>query len=132
MNPIDLVRQFHDAFGVTTPDHPTITNRNIIELRMMLLEEEGIEEFGKAANAKDRVGVLDSLCDAQYILSGTVLALGYAGVFDAAFREVHRANMSKLGADGRPVRRQDGKILKGPNYTPPDLFKILMNHEKLR
>jgi len=65
------------------------------------------------------------LADQLYILLGTMLAHGMQNVIAEVFDEVHRSNMSKLGEDGKPIKREDGKILKGPNYFKPDLGKII-------
>ena len=120
MNYIEKVKEFHDAYGVETPQRPRVDNDELNDLRKELLGEE-FDELVEALLLADSRLTLDALCDLQYVLSGAVLAFGFAPVFDAAFAEVHRSNMSKLGADGKPVRREDGKILKGPNYTPPNL-----------
>jgi hypothetical protein len=89
-----------------------------------LLTEETIE-LRDAPAARDPAAVLDALADLQYVLDGAYLQLGFAAAKNAALGEVHRSNMSKLGADGKPVVRADGKILKGPNYSPPDLREIV-------
>mgnify|MGYP001767490945 CR=1 FL=1 len=124
MNYIEKVKEFHDAYGVETPQKPNVDNDELNELRQALIGEE-FDELVEALIVADRRLTLDALCDLQYVLSGAVLALGFAPVFDEAFAEVHRSNMSKLGADGKPIRREDGKILKGPNYTPPDLGRFV-------
>lgn len=124
MNTLDLVREFHDAFNVKTPDQPTIHDSEINKLRHRLIDEE-LNELTDAMVRCDIVGCLDALTDLQYVIDGTYLALGLAKYKDGAFAEVHRSNMSKLGADGRPIIRDDGKVLKGPNYTPPNLASVL-------
>jgi hypothetical protein len=91
---------------------------------MDLLEEE-LRELGEALEERDPVAVLDALTDLQYVLDGAYLALGFHAYKGDALLEVHRSNMSKLGENGRPIYREDGKILKGPNYSPPDLAAVL-------
>lgn len=73
----------------------------------------------KAAKA----ALLKELCDLQYVLSGFAVTFGLP--FDEAFKRVHESNMSKLGPDGKPVYREDGKVLKGPNYKKPDLSDLV-------
>ena len=89
-------------------------------MRLAILEEE-VAELRAAVEAGDLVEVLHALCDIQYVLDGTFLEFGLHPVKEAAFAEVHASNMSKLGADGRPVLREDGKVLKGPNFRRPQL-----------
>lgn len=123
---IDLVREFHAAFGQDDANSPRIDDGKANELRISLLDEE-LEELCAALRARDPVAVLDALTDIQYVLDGAYLQLGFASVKDAALAEVHRSNMSKLGADGKPVHREDGKILKGPNYSPPNLAPLVLD-----
>ena len=73
----------------------------------------------KAAKA----ALLKELCDLQYVLSGFAVTFGLP--FDEAFERVHESNMSKLGPDGKPIYREDGKVLKGPNYKKPDLSDLV-------
>ena len=73
----------------------------------------------KAAKA----ALLKELCDLQYVLSGFVVTFGLP--FDEAFKRVHESNMSKLGPDGKPIYREDGKVLKGPTYKKPDLSDLV-------
>jgi len=121
---IELVREFHAAFDQRDADAPTIDDDAVNELRVKLLREE-LDELADALDMRNPVAVLDALTDLQYVLDGSYLQLGFAAVKDAALAEVHRANMSKLGDDGQPIKRADGKILKGPKYSPPDLAAVL-------
>ena len=73
----------------------------------------------KAAKA----ALLKELCDLQYVLSGFAVTFGLP--LDEAFKRVHESNMSKLGPDGKPIYREDGKVLKGPNYKKPDLSDLV-------
>ena len=119
-----LVAEFHRVFEHPAPSHPTLDNEPLNRLRVALLQEE-LDELRAGLEAKDPVQVLDALSDLQYVLDGAYLALGLSPLKNPAFEEVHRSNMSKLGHDGKPIRRADGKVLKGPNYSPPDLAKLL-------
>lgn len=121
---IQLVREFHAAFGQPDADAPNIDDETTNQLRVALLREE-LDELQDALNARDPVAVLDALTDLQYVLDGAYLQLGFAAVKDVALAEVHRSNMSKLGDDGKPVLREDGKILKGERYVAPDLTRIV-------
>lgn len=126
---IDRVREFHEAFGLSVKDGPDIGDERTNRLRINLLAEE-LEELKEALLGGDLVETLDALTDLQYVLDGAYLSFGLHGVKQAAFAEVHRSNMSKLGADGKPVRREsDGKILKGPDFTPPDLAQFVEGRE---
>lgn len=121
---LNCVRKFHEIYGLTIKDAPDISDEKVNALRINLLQEE-LDEMKDALAQGDIVGVLDALTDLQYVLDGAYLSFGLHDVKNAAFDEVQRANMSKLGADGKPVvRESDGKILKGPNYSPPDLKTV--------
>lgn len=117
---LDMVEEFHRTYGQLISKRPTIWDPQLNELRLALLHEE-LAELAVALYSRDRVGVLDALTDLQYVLDGAYLSLGFADMKQAALIEVHRSNMSKLGADGQPILRHDGKVLKGPNYSEPDL-----------
>ncbi|MBO9477924.1 nucleoside triphosphate pyrophosphohydrolase family protein [Shimia sp. R11_0] len=118
-----LVKEWHEAFDVPVVDTPAIPNDRA-QMRLAILEEE-VAELREAVEADDMVEVLDALCDIQYVLDGTFLEFGLHGIKQAGMEEVHASNMSKLGADGRPVLREDGKVLKGPDFRPPDLGQFL-------
>ena len=83
------------------------------------------EEYLDAANNKDLVEVADALGDMLYILCGTIIEHGMQHKIEEVFNEIQKSNMSKLGADGKPIFREDGKVLKGPNYFKPDIKTIL-------
>jgi predicted HAD superfamily Cof-like phosphohydrolase len=83
------------------------------------------DEYKEACEANDIVGIADALGDQLYILCGTILKHGLQNVIEDIFDEIQSSNMSKLGEDGHPVFREDGKILKGPNYFKPNLNKFL-------
>ena len=119
------MREFHEKFGHPVSDNPSVMVLIARwRLRLALLEEEQWE-FRDAALDRSLVKAFDALLDLQYVLDGAFLALGFHRYKDAGMAEVHRSNMSKLGADGKPILREDGKILKGPNYTPPDPARVM-------
>ncbi len=118
---IQDVAAFHDAFAIRNAHAPEARpSAATVALRHRLMAEEN-EEYLEAAEAGDLVEVADALGDMLYILCGTILQHGMQDVIEAVFREIQRSNMSKLGADGQPIYREDGKVMKGPNFTPPDL-----------
>lgn len=117
------MREWHEKFEVPVVDAPGIPEGRA-QMRLAILEEE-VAELRAAVEAGDLVEVLDALCDIQYVLDGTFLEFGMHGVKAPGMSEVHASNMSKLGADGRPVLRADGKVLKGPEFFPPDLAAVL-------
>ena len=124
-NKITAVQTFHEAFGLGMKDSPTANldaNKNL--LRYKLMREEN-EEYLDAANNKDLVEVADALGDMLYILCGTIIEHGMQHKIEEVFNEIQKSNMSKLGADGNPIYREDGKVLKGPTYFKPDIKTIL-------
>jgi predicted HAD superfamily Cof-like phosphohydrolase len=122
---MDAVTEFHEAYGLGIENKPKANlPKNIVELRYHLMKEEN-EEYLQAAEENDLVEIGDALGDMLYILCGTIISHGFQDKMEAIFDEIQRSNMSKLGADGKPIYRADGKVLKGPNYFKPDLAKIL-------
>jgi len=121
---IELVREFHSVFGQRNANAPAVGDAYINALRIALLREE-LDELEEALGNGDPIETLDALTDLQYVLDGSYLSLGFAHVKDAALAEIHRSNMSKLGADGLPVYLPNGKVTKGPNYSPPDLTGLV-------
>ena len=122
---IDHVREFHDAFGIANADSPVgdIGSKEAL-LRYTLMREEN-EEYLEAANQGDLVEVADALGDMLYILCGTMLKHGLEHKIEEVFLEIQRSNMSKLDGDGRPIYREDGKVLKSDRYFRPDIAAIL-------
>jgi predicted HAD superfamily Cof-like phosphohydrolase len=117
------VGEFHRAYGLPVRESPTAAvGEDQVELRLALIEEE-VGELADAARAGDLIGVADALADIVYVAYGTAHVYGID--LDAVLDEVHASNMTKLGADGRPIRRADGKVLKGPDYRPPDIAGVL-------
>jgi predicted HAD superfamily Cof-like phosphohydrolase len=122
MTNFEMVREFHRAFGQQVASVPTLAGGAVEELRYDLIAEE-FNELDEALIDRNIVEVADALTDLAYVVYG--MADIYGIDLDACFREVHRSNMSKLGEDGQPIKRADGKFLKGPNYSPPDLKTVL-------
>jgi len=122
---IKAVELFHTSFGLGVSQKP-LANLGAAKnlLRFHLMDEEN-REYLEAANAGNLVEVADALGDMLYILCGTILEHGMQYKIEEVFEEIQRSNMSKLGADGKPIHRQDGKVLKGPNYFKPDIQSIL-------
>lgn len=122
---IEAVKEFHTAFGLGMNDLP-IANLGEAKnmLRFNLMKEEN-EEYLEAANNNDLTEVADALGDMLYILCGTIIEHGMQHKIEEVFEEIQRSNMSKLGEDGKPIYREDGKVLKGPNYFKPEIQKIL-------
>ena len=122
MTNFNKVWQFMHSFGQDTLMKPTLPNNDLAELRLDLIQEE-VDELQDALDAKDIVEIADALTDILYVTYGAGHAFGID--LDTCFTEVHRSNMSKLGIDGKPIYREDGKVLKGRGYTPPQLAKII-------
>lgn len=121
----DAVAEFHRVFGLNMKETPTAhLGLAVNQLRYKLMREEN-EEYLEAANNNDLVEVADALGDMLYILCGTIIEHGMQHKIDEVFDEIQRSNMSKLGADGKPIYREDGKVLKGPNYFMPNIQSIL-------
>ena len=122
---IEAVQRFHDAFKIgfrTSPKANLGVSKN--QLRFDLMKEEN-EEYFEAAQNNDLVEVADALGDMLYILCGTIIEHGLQHKIEDVFEEIQRSNMSKLGPDGQPIYREDGKVLKGPNYFKPNIEAIL-------
>jgi predicted HAD superfamily Cof-like phosphohydrolase len=145
------VREFHTAFGHPTSAKPRMLEPKLVELRVRLIAEELCEyaaangvalSMAVSPHAHDctkaavhivvqhvpdmhtsMAEAADALGDINYVVAGANMCHGFPGT--AVFEEIHRSNMSKLGADGKPIYREDGKILKGPNYAPPDVARVL-------
>jgi len=124
MSQYEAVKLFMETFGQGVRTTPNIGSDDdkLKALRYELIREE-LEELKEAFDQNDIVAVADALTDIMYVTLGAGVAFGID--LDATFDEVQRSNMSKLGADGKPIWREDGKVLKGPLYSPPDLKTIL-------
>lgn len=122
---INAVQLFHESFGLGVSQEMKAdlgTSKN--QLRFNLMDEEN-KEYLEAASNNDLIEVADALGDMLYILCGTILEHGMQYKIEEVFNEIQRSNMSKLGEDGKPIYREDGKVLKGPNYFKPDIASIL-------
>jgi predicted HAD superfamily Cof-like phosphohydrolase len=127
-DPTAALRESHGAWRLESNDHPTLEVPDAVkQIRCALIEEEAAE-FRAAVEEGDLVEVADAIADLLYVVYGAALTFGVPA--DEVFSEVHRSNMTKLGADGLPIYREDGKVLKGPNYSPPDLLPILARHAR--
>ena len=124
-NKLSAVTAFHKAFGLVVNNTPTTEiDESTMNLRFSLMDEEN-KEYLDAIKNNDMIEVADALGDMLYILCGTIITHGMQDVIDEVFEEIQRSNMSKLGSDGKPIYREDGKVLKGPNYFKPNIAKIL-------
>ena len=122
---LKAVRIFHETYGLGVSeemkaDLGTLKN----EFRFNLMKEEN-EEYLEAVQNNDIVEIADALGDMLYILCGTILEHGLQHKIEEVFDEIQRSNMSKLGEDGKPIYREDGKVMKGPNYFKPNFSDIL-------
>ncbi len=142
-NPEALVRQFHDTYGLPVVADGPDADRDRIHMRLGLIAEEFSElvgaAYGPAArktleaawktaqgqdeHLRDTVEVADALGDLVYVIYGAALELGIP--MEDVLAEIQASNLSKLGADGKPIYRDDGKVLKGPNYFAPDIARVL-------
>jgi predicted HAD superfamily Cof-like phosphohydrolase len=117
------VAEFHKSFNLPMQSSPTTEiGDDLARLRIALLEEE-VGEFVTASEKGDLIGIADALADIAYVVYGTALTYGID--LDSVLQEVHRSNMSKLGADGKPLLREDGKVIKSEQYFPPDIASSL-------
>ena len=122
---LEAVKEFHLAFGLGILDTPKASlDENKLKLRYELMAEEN-DEYLEAAMNDDLVEVADALGDMLYILCGTILEHGMQHKIEEVFEEIQRSNMSKLGKDGKPIYREDGKVLKGPDYFKPNIESII-------
>ena len=122
---IHAVETFHDYFGIENHYQPKsdLTEKEV-QLRFDLMKEEN-EEYLEAAKNGDLVEIADALGDQLYILCGTILRHGLQDKIVEVFEEIQRSNMSKLDADGKPIYREDGKVLKSDRYFKPNIAAIL-------
>lgn len=122
---INAVKEFHTSYKLGYSENPKADlgeSKNM--LRYNLMKEEN-EEYLEAVQNNDLTEIADALGDMMYILCGTIIEHGLQNKIEEVFDEIQRSNMSKLGEDGQPIYREDGKVMKGPNYFKPDFSKIL-------
>jgi predicted HAD superfamily Cof-like phosphohydrolase len=122
MTNFEKVKEFMVVFGQEVQEYPNLPPEEVVDLRLDLINEE-VGELCEAVELNDMTEIADALTDILYVTYGMGAALGID--LDKCFEEVQRSNMSKLGEDGKPMYREDGKVLKGPNYSPPDLTSVL-------
>ena len=122
MSNFSKVGIFMKTFGQEVKDKPSFSTDKINKLRIDLIKEE-IDELRDAMKNKDLLEVADALTDILYVTYGAGHAFGID--LDKCFDEVQNSNMSKLGADGKPIYNESGKVMKGPDYFKPDLSKFL-------
>lgn len=115
--------EFMRAFGQDVYSRPTLQDEKTAQLRYELISEE-LQELKDAQFDQDLVEIADALTDLLYVVYGAGHAYGID--LDACYHEVHRSNMSKLGENGQPIYRDDGKVMKGPNYSPPNLVPFIL------
>ena len=123
---LKMVNDFHKSFRIKSISR--IEEEGFLEqalLRYTLMREEN-EEYLEAAKNGSEIEIADALGDMLYILCGTILNHGMESILEAVFSEIHRSNMSKLDIDGNPIYREDGKVLKGLNYSAPQLEAIVL------
>jgi predicted HAD superfamily Cof-like phosphohydrolase len=122
---MNAVKEFHTSFGIDHKSEPTAAlDEKTINLRHRLMAEEN-DEYLEAAKNNDLVQVADALGDKLYILCGTIISHGLQHKIVEVFEEIHRSNMSKLDVNGKPIYREDGKVMKSELYFLPDIESIL-------
>lgn len=121
---ISQVLEFYKAFGHPIASSPKILSLERAFMRNRLLDEEVVELFEASIN-KDIAEVADAITDCFYILIGTAIEYGIADKLPQLFDEVHNSNMSKLDEYGKPIYREDGKVLKSNNYKSPNITDII-------
>lgn len=125
LDKINKVKEFHDTFGLEYHESPTTdVSERIVDLRHRLMAEEN-DEYLEACKEGNLTLIADALGDKMYILFGTIIAHGLQYKIEEVFDEIHRSNMSKLDANGKPIYREDGKIMKSEKYFLPDIKGVL-------
>ena len=122
MTNFEKVKEFMNTFGQEVKDKAEFPNEKIVELRKKLIDEE-FNELKTAIDDNNLIEVADALTDILVVTYGAGVAFGIN--LDRCFDEVHRSNMSKLSDEGKPIYNEYGKVMKGPNYSPPNLKDLL-------
>jgi predicted HAD superfamily Cof-like phosphohydrolase len=121
---LNKVKEWCEATDITVAEKPTNVSQERYRLRFNLMAEENVE-YLEACTSDNKEEIADAIGDMLYILMGTALEHGMQDYLRKVFSEIHRSNMSKMGEDGKPIRREDGKILKGPKYFKPNIKQII-------
>ena len=116
------VKIFMKTFGQIVREKPQFPDEKTMQLRFDLIQEE-LNELQEAMKTKNLKEIADALTDILYVTYGAGYAYGVN--LDKCFKEVQRSNMSKLGEDGKPIFNDKGKVMKGPNYSEPDLKQFV-------
>ena len=122
MSNFEDVKIFMETFGQIVRTKPQFTDEKTMQLRYDLIQEE-LNELEQAMKTKNLKEIADALTDILYVTYGAGYAYGID--LDKCFKEVQRANMSKLGKDGKPIYNEKGKVMKGPNYSEPNLKQFV-------
>ena len=122
---LDSVRCFHEVFQAYMERTPTATVPAAISQGRIQMFLEELAEYRAAVNNHDIVEIADALTDMLYVLLGTFITHGLQDIAEELFAEVHRSNMSKLDEQGKPIFREDGKVLKSDQFSDPDLRSII-------
>ena len=122
MSNFEKVKNFMTTYGQEVKESASFPDENIIKLRLKLIKEE-LEELEQALNDKNLLEVADALTDILYVTYGAGHSFGIN--LDACFEEVQRSNMSKLDEDGKPILNEYGKVMKGPNFSKPNLKQFI-------
>ena len=122
MSNFEKVKTFMTTYGQEVKESASFPDENIIKLRLQLIKEE-LEELEQALNDKNLLEVADALTDILYVTYGAGHSFGIN--LDACFEEVQRSNMSKLDEDGKPIFNEYGKVMKGPNFSKPNLKQFI-------
>ena len=121
---LNRVKEWCEATEIKVEKEPSLIPEERFRLRFNLMGEENTE-YLEACVANDKEQIADALGDMLYILAGTALEHGMQDYMERVFLEIHRSNMSKMDENGKPILREDGKILKGPQYSKPNIKKII-------
>ena len=122
MSNFEDVKTFMKTFGQIIRNKPQFPDGKTMQLRFDLIKEE-LNELEYAMKTKNLKEIADALTDILYVTYGAGYAYGIN--LDKCFKEVQRANMSKLGKDGKPIYNEKGKVMKGPNYFEPNLKQFV-------
>lgn len=120
--------EFMQIFGQETLTRPTVPSYDLAALRLDLIQEE-VDELKQGLANQNIVEIADALTDILYVVYGAGHAFGID--LDACYDEVHRSNLTKLDEDGKPLYREDGKVMKSDRYESPNLTRIILGEENV-